>query len=87
MTQNKIVPLWDNVHIRKPREAMETESGIILPAEERKHEFQGTVLGVGPDVKHVKVGDVILYKQYTSSQVYGRPNEYFVAERDILLKF
>lgn len=80
----KITPLFDFVHIRKPRVESTTNSGIILPQEKTVSEFQGTVLSIGPEVKHIKVGDVIIYKQFTSNKIPETEAEYLVHERDVL---
>ena len=80
----KIIPCFDFVHIRKPRVESKTAGGIILPGEKTVADFQGTVLAIGPDVKHIKVGDVIIYKQYTSNKVPEVSGEYLVQEKDVL---
>lgn len=86
MTQNNetVKPLFDYVHIRKPRPEMTTESGIVLPEEQRQSKYQGTVLAIGPQVKMVKVGDVIIYKQYSSNAVPNTDGEFLVKEEDVL---
>lgn len=80
----KITPLFDFVHIRKPRVESKTAGGIILPEEKTVSDFQGTVLAIGPKVKHIKVGDVIIYKQYTSNKIPEAEAEYLVQEKDVL---
>ena len=80
----KITPLFDFVHIRKPRAESTTNSGIILPAEKTVAKFQGTVMAIGPKVKHLKVGDVIIYKQFTSHPILKTEGEYLVQESDVL---
>lgn len=81
----KVTPIADYIHIRKPRtQEGKTAGGIILPVEQQQTQFQGTVLAVGPDVKMVKVGQVIIYKQYSSNKVPDTELEYLVKEEDLL---
>ena len=84
MTQTKLKPLYNYIHIRKPRGEHTTESGIVLPEEEVTSEFEGKVISTGPDAKHVKSGDHVLYKQYSSNKVPDTKDEYLVKEDDIL---
>lgn len=80
----KITPLQDYIHIKKPRPETKTASGIVLLKEETISKFQGTALAIGPDVKQVKVGDVIIYKQFCSHATPEERDEYLVSEKDVI---
>lgn len=62
-----------------------TASGIILPDSAKEKSKVATVTAVGKDVKSVKVGDSILYKEYSTTDVELDGKEYIlVKEEDVL---
>lgn len=68
--------------------AGKTKSGIVLPdtADKEKPE-QGKVIAIGPNVKEVKKGDIVLFNDYGPSKIKVNNKEYLVAkEEDILAK-
>jgi co-chaperonin GroES (HSP10) len=48
------------------RDAVETAGGLILPQIATKDDWFGEVVAVGPDVKSVKPGDIIVAPIYTA---------------------
>ncbi len=48
------------------RSVVETASGLILPQIATKDDWFGEVVAVGPDVKSVKPGDIIVAPVYTA---------------------
>ena len=89
----KIVPLGDKVVIvNKPAEEV-TQSGIVLPGTAKEKPQTAEVIAVGPggivDGKEVemqvKVGDVVLYRKYSGTDVKFEETEYIVlSQSDIL---
>ena len=74
----KIRPLQDRVVVRRLEEETKTSGGIVLPGSAAEKPSQGEVLAVGAgrklengDVQAVdlKVGDRILFGQYSGSTV------------------
>jgi chaperonin GroES len=74
----KIRPLHDRVVVRRKEEETTTAGGILLPGSAKEKPSQGEVLAVGNgrildngDVRPVdlKVGDVVLFGQYSGSTV------------------
>jgi chaperonin GroES len=74
----KIRPLHDRVVVRRLEEESKTAGGIVLPDSAAEKPSQGEVLAVGPgklldngDVRapDVKVGDKVLFGQYSGSTV------------------
>ena len=53
-----ILPLFANIIIQRDVSELKTESGIYLTNTDDAD--KATVIAIGPDVKAVKVGDVIL---------------------------
>jgi len=85
----KINPLFTRVLVEPYEEEKETKAGILLVSKARKYTIQtGVVAEVGPDVKHVKKGDKIVYAIYVSTEleVDGKPM-FMVEEQDILMTF
>jgi chaperonin GroES len=57
----QVTPLSDRVLVAENKTEKKTESGIILEGVRSVSETaKATVLAVGPDVKDVKVGDVVI---------------------------
>jgi chaperonin GroES len=76
--QMKIRPLHDRVVVRRSEEETTTAGGIVLPGSAAEKPNRGTVVAVGEgrtlnngDVKPltVKEGDVVLFGQYSGSNV------------------
>lgn len=74
----KIRPLQDRVVVRRVEEETKTAGGIVLPGSATEKPSQGEVLAVGPGKKgddgkaqkvDLKVGDKILFGQYSGSTV------------------
>jgi len=78
-------PLGDYV-VAQPEEAQtKTASGLYLPDKAAEKPKVAKVLAVGPNAKQVKVGDRILYKSYSPTEVKLDGVEYLlVKEEDIL---
>jgi co-chaperonin GroES (HSP10) len=50
------------------RSVVETASGLILPQLATKDDWFGEVVAVGPEVKSVKPGDIIVAPIYTAAE-------------------
>ena len=66
-------PLRAEVLIKLHDVAQTTESGIFLPDSEKDRPLTGTVMATGPGTTRipmeVKVGDVVLFGQYSGNEV------------------
>jgi len=77
-------PLKDRVVavVEKPLE--KTKSGILLGEAKEKPAY-AVVESVGPEVKSVKQGDKIVYKEYSTTEVRVNDLDYIILkEEDIL---
>lgn len=77
-------PLKDHVVavVEKPLE--KTKAGILLGEAKEKPAY-AVVESVGPDVKSVKKGDKIVYKEYSTTEIKIDEKDYIVLkEEDIL---
>ncbi|HEV2403470.1 MAG TPA: co-chaperone GroES [Candidatus Saccharimonadales bacterium] len=81
----KIQPLSDYV-VAEPEEAVtKTASGLYLPEKAAEKPKVAKVLAVGKDVKQVKMGDRIIAKSYSQTDIKVDNTEYMlVKEEDIL---
>lgn len=81
----KIQPLADYVVAVAEEAETKTASGLYLPEKAAEKPKVAKVLAVGKDVKQVKVGDRILYKSYSTTEVKVAADEYIlVKEEDVL---
>ncbi|MBR2803176.1 co-chaperone GroES [Candidatus Saccharibacteria bacterium] len=77
-------PLKDRVvaYVEKPLE--KTKSGILLGEAKEKPAY-AVVESVGPEVKDIKKGDKVIYKEYSATEVKVEDKEYVILkEEDIL---
>jgi len=80
-----IQPLADYVVSQAEEAKSKTASGLYLPNNAQEKPKTAKVLAIGKDVKHVKVGDKILYKSYSTTEVkVGNEDYILVKEEDIL---
>ena len=79
-----IKPLTDKVVAIKEEPLEKTKSGLLLGEAKEKPAY-ATVEAVGPEVKFVKKGDKILFKEYSTTNVTVDDTEYIILkEEDIL---
>ncbi|MBQ1344587.1 co-chaperone GroES [Candidatus Saccharibacteria bacterium] len=79
-----IKPLADRVIAKKEEAIDKTASGILLGNAKEKPNY-ATVESVGPDVKNVKKGDKIIFKEYSTTDVKIDGIDYIIVkEEDIL---
>lgn len=77
-------PLKDRIvaKIEKPLE--KTASGILLGEAKEKPDY-AVVESVGPEVKEIKKGDKIIYKEYSATEVKVDEEKYIILkEEDVL---
>jgi chaperonin GroES len=81
----KIQPLADYVVAEGEEAETKTASGLYLPEKAAEKPKVAKVLAVGQSVKQLKVGDRIIYKSYSTTDVKVGGDEYIlVKEEDVL---
>jgi chaperonin GroES len=81
----KVHPLANLVLGRLDKIKEQTKTGLFLPKSAQKRIALTEVLAVGPDVQRVKVGDKIVYKDYSQFDLTFEGDELvLVEESDIL---
>ena len=80
-----IQPLADYVVAQQEEAASKTASGLYLPGNAQEKPKVAKVVAVGKEVSGVKVGDRIIYKSYSTTEVKLGKDEYIlVKEEDVL---
>ena len=80
-----IKPLADRVVAAREEAKTQTASGIYLPESAKEKPVFAVVEAIGPDVKGIKVGDKIVYKEYTTTELKVDGIEYLIVkEEDVL---
>lgn len=78
-------PLQDRVVAKKETPAEKTASGFFMPGEAKEKPSYATVESVGPDVKIIKVGDKIIFKEYSTTDIEIDGQDFLIVkEEDIL---
>ena len=81
-------PLADRVLIEPTPAEEKTSSGLIIPDTAKEKPLKGTVIAVGPgkveEPMTVKVGDSVIYGQYSGTEIKLDGNNYLIMrEADI----
>jgi len=80
-----IKPLADRVVAVREVAAMKTASGIYLPGNAKEKPVLAKVVAIGPDVKSLKVGNKIVYKEYSTTELKVDGTDYLIVkEEDVL---
>lgn len=80
-----IKPLADRVVAVREEAKTQTASGIYLPDTAKEKPVLAHVEAVGPDVRGIKKGDRIIYKEYSTTELKIDGVEYLIVkEEDVL---
>ncbi len=80
-----ITPLADRVVATREKVEAKTASGLFLPDSAKEKPAYATVQAVGPEVKAVKIGDQIVFREYSTTELKVGATEYLIVkEEDIL---
>jgi chaperonin GroES len=80
-----IKPLADRVVAVREKAQAKTASGLYLPDNAKEKPVVAKVEAIGPGVKTLKVGDRIIYKDYSTTELKVDDVEYLIVkEEDVL---
>ncbi len=80
-----ITPLSDRVVAVREEAKTQTASGLYLPDSSKEKPVVAVVQAVGPEVKYVKAGDRIVYKEYSTTDLKIDDTTFLIVrEEDIL---
>lgn len=78
-------PLADRIVAEREAAETKTASGLYLPDAAKEKPVVAVVVAVGKDVKEVKVGDRVVYKEYAPTELKIGGREYLILkEEDVL---
>lgn len=78
-------PLFNRVLVLRDPELSETKGGILIPETSKEKPALGIVISVGPEVKHLKPNDRVLFAKYSGSDIKLGDNDYLIlVENDIM---
>ncbi len=80
-----ISPLGDRVVAVREQASDKTASGLYLPDNAKEKPVLAKVVATGKDAKAVKVGDKILYKEYSPTEIKIDGTEYLIVKEDDVL--
>jgi chaperonin GroES len=85
MVSAPLTPLGDYVVAVGEEAEAKTASGLYLPDKAQEKPKTAKVVAVGKDAKQIKVGDRIVYKSFSTTEVKVGDTEYIlVKEEDVL---
>ena len=84
-TGSPIQPLADYVVSQTEEAPSKTASGLYLPEAAKEKPKTAKVVAVGKNVKEVKVGDRILYENYTETVVKIDGKDYLIVKEDKII--
>jgi chaperonin GroES len=80
-----IQPLGDNIVAEQLEAATKTKSGLYLPGGAQEKPKVVKVVAVGKQVKDVKVGDQIIFKGYSQTDIKVEGTDYIIVkEEDVI---
>lgn len=84
--KTKIIPLGSRIIVSINDQSQQTKSGIVLPCKTTGLRRKAFAIEVGPEVKHVKQGDEIVFMDYVTKKINIDEDEViiFVEEYDVL---
>ncbi len=78
-------PLADRIVAVREEAESKTASGLYIPETAKEKSVLAKVVAVGKDVKEVKVGDRVVYKEYSVTELKTDGKEYLILkEEDVL---
>lgn len=82
-----LTPLADRVIATREEAATRTASGLYLPDSAKEKAVIAVVQATGPEVKSLKKGDRVVYKEYSTTEIKVDDKEYLIIkEEDVLAK-
>lgn len=81
----KIRPLKDRVVVRRSSAEEKTKGGLIIPDNAKEKPIQGEVLAIGPDVKDIEPGNVVLFGKYAGNEIHNAEDEVLLIKAEDIL--
>ena len=83
--KSPIKPLGDRVVAVRAKAQEKTASGLYLPNQAKEKPVMAEVVAVGPDAKEITIGDKIIYKEYSTTELTIDGQEYLIVKAEDVL--
>ncbi len=83
--KSPIKPLGDRVVAIREKAQEKTASGLYLPNQAKEKPVIAEVVAVGPDAKEITIGDKIIYKEYSTTELTIDGQEYLIVKAEDVL--
>lgn len=80
-----IQPLGDRIVAVREKAQEKTASGLYLPDSSKEKPIMAEVVAVGPEATALKIGDKIIYKEYSTTDIKINETEYLIVKQDDVL--
>lgn len=85
MTKVPLKPLGERIVASREEAASKTASGLYLPDNAKEKSQIAKVVAVGKDAKEIKIGDRIIVREYSTTDVKVEGVEYLIVkEEDVM---
>lgn len=81
----KLKPLAGRVVVDPKQATKVSPGGIVIPDAAQERSQRGTVIARGPLADEVMVGDVVLFREYTGTEVEVEGKTYLIFKQEDLL--
>ena len=78
-------PTGKKVLVEIPEQSKEKKGSLILPDEEEKDIITGNIIGIGGEVKEVKIGDEIIFSRRATIDLEHDKTLKVIVEENVLL--
>lgn len=83
--KSPIKPLGDRVVAIREKAQEKTASGLYLPNQAKEKPVMAEIVAVGPDAKEIAIGDKIIYKEYSTTELTIDGQEYLIVKAEDVL--
>ena len=83
--KSPIKPLGDRVVAIREKAQEKTASGLYLPNQAKEKPVMAEIVAVGPDAKEITIGDKIIYKEYSTTELTINGQEYLIVKAEDVL--
>jgi len=90
----EIIPVRDNIVVKKIEEDQKTKTGLVLPDDAKERPTRGEVIAVGEGKLNddgkiipvkIKVGNIVLYPKYSGHPIKINKEEFLILEEKEIL--
>ena len=80
-----IHPLADRIVAVREKAQSQTAAGLYIPDSAKEKPVAATIEAIGPDVKSLKIGEKVIFKEYQATEYKIGTDEYIIIkEEDVL---